>query len=82
MKRGYLEVEPGLRALSLSSYPIRYGYNCHHPESFSVDRALPVMSHPELADHPLNFRPSYVVSNHMRGDDEPHIDLSVPSEMW
>ncbi|QBP29784.1 HNH endonuclease [Mycobacterium phage Typha] len=62
--------------------PIDYELAYPHPESFSLDHALPVSTHPELGNDPMNFRPAHLVCNQMRGDEEPHIDLGTPSESW
>ncbi|CQD21596.1 hypothetical protein BN970_05062 [Mycolicibacterium conceptionense] len=62
--------------------PINYSLPSGHPESFSVDHAKTVKDHPELGDDPANFRPSHLLCNQRRGDDEPHIDIGEPSEDW
>lgn len=66
----------------LCNRPINYSLEHPHPESFSVDHAKTVKEHPELGDDPLNFRPSHLVCNQRRGDEDPHIDIGEPSEAW
>ncbi|MFD7247789.1 hypothetical protein ACFV6Y_38310 [Streptomyces massasporeus] len=61
---------------------INYSLPHEHPESFSVDHAKTVKEYPELAEDPLNFRPSHLICNQRRGDDEPHLDIGEPSEEW
>lgn len=61
---------------------INYSLPPEHPESFSVDHAKTVRDFPELGDDPLNFRPSHLICNQRRGDDEPHLDIGEPSEEW
>ncbi|OKH78217.1 hypothetical protein EB75_28150 [Mycobacterium sp. ST-F2] len=62
--------------------PIDYSLEYPHPESFSVDHAVTVKARPELADDYHNFRPAHLVCNQMRGDEEPHLDIGEPSEVW
>ncbi|CAN5758396.1 hypothetical protein BH09ACT7_BH09ACT7_18350 [soil metagenome] len=61
---------------------IDYTLKWPHPESFSLDHALPVSTHPQLGDDILNFRPAHLICNQQRGDEEPHIDIGIPSEVW
>lgn len=61
---------------------IDYSLEYPHPESFSVDHAMPTSTHPELGNDVNNFRPSHLVCNQMRGDEEPHLDIGEPSEVW
>lgn len=53
-----------------------------HPEAWNLDHAHPVISHPELAEDPANFRPSHADCNQRRGDQAPFIELGTPSEDW
>ena len=62
--------------------PINYSLPANHPESFSADHAKTVKDFPELAMDVLNLRPSHLICNQRRGDDDPHIDIGTPSEDW
>lgn len=62
--------------------PINYSLPSGHPESFSADHAKTVADYPELAMDWLNLRPSHLVCNQQRGNDDPHIDIGEPSEEW
>lgn len=66
----------------LDGKPIDYSLPKDHPDSWSLDHALPVVDHPELAIDPANFRPAHLDCNKRRGNDEPFIRLGVPSESW
>lgn len=61
---------------------IDYSLPANHPESFSADHAKPVSTYPELAMDPLNLRPSHLICNQRRGNEEPHLDIGTPSEAW
>lgn len=61
---------------------IDYGLPKDHPEAWELDHALPVSTHPELAEDPANFRPSHADCNQRRGDRAPFIELGTPSEDW
>ena len=54
--------------------------------AFTVDHALPVRSHPELALSPGNFRPAHWRCNMGKSGylDNPddHLDTGEPSEDW
>lgn len=63
--------------------PIDYTLRSPHPDSFSVDHAIPVAERPDLAEDPANFRPSHLDCNKRRGTDDPTTaDLGQPSEQW
>ncbi|SKW03344.1 hypothetical protein [Mycobacteroides abscessus] len=66
----------------LDQRPIDYSLKAPHPDSFSVDHAVPVSEAPELALDPRNFRPSHLNCNIRRGDAEPNIAIGQPSETW
>ena len=66
----------------LCGKPIDYTLSREHPESFANDHALPVSTHPELAEDVSNFRPSHRSCNEARGNDDPHLEIGVPSERW
>jgi len=66
----------------LCGKPIDYDLPPEHPESFSLDHAHPVATHPELAEDPANFRPAHLIENQQRGDGEPFIHHGSPSENW
>lgn len=63
--------------------PIDYTLQSPHPESFSVDHAIPVAERPDLAEDPANFRPAHLDCNKRRGTGDPNAaDLGQPSEQW
>ncbi len=64
--------------------PIDYNLRSPHPDSFSVDHALPVSERPDLAEDPENFRPSHLDCNKRRGTKDPNTvtDIGAPSEQW
>ena len=66
--------------------PINYALTYPHPMAFTVDHALPVRSHPELALSPGNFRPAHWRCNMGKSGylDNPddHLDTGEPSEDW
>lgn len=64
--------------------PIDYSLRSPHPESFSVDHAIPVSHRPDLAEDPENFRPSHLICNKERGTKDPNVvtDIGAPSEVW
>lgn len=62
--------------------PIDYTLKAPHPDSFSVDHAIPVADRPDLAEDPANFRPAHLDCNKRRGTDAPTADIGTPSEDW
>lgn len=63
--------------------PIDYSLKSPHPDSFSVDHAIPVAERPDLAEDPANFRPAHLDCNKRRGTNAPNAtDLGLPSEAW
>lgn len=61
---------------------IDYRLSYPHPYAWSLDHALTVKEHPELAMDPLNFRASHHDCNLRRGTDDPTSDIGKPSEIW
>lgn len=66
----------------LCGKPIDYELPHTHPESFSVDHAIPVSVRPDLAEDPKAFRASHSLCNTRRGANDPFIELGQPSEFW
>lgn len=66
----------------LCGKPLDYSLPDDHPEGFNLDHAIPVSTHPELAEDPANFRSSHKDCNERRGDRAPFIELGTPSEDW
>jgi 5-methylcytosine-specific restriction endonuclease McrA len=66
----------------LCGQPIDYSLKYPHPQSWSLDHAIPVKDNPALTLNSSNFRSSHITCNRRRGSDDPDIDLGVPSEIW
>jgi 5-methylcytosine-specific restriction endonuclease McrA len=66
----------------LDGEPIDYDLPSEHPDSWSLDHAVPVSKAPELSKDPNNFRSAHLDCNKRRGNADPHIDLGKPSRAW
>lgn len=51
-------------------------------DGFSVDHALPVSTHPDLAEVYSNFRPSHLDCNRKRGNRSPTLSIGEQSRDW
>jgi 5-methylcytosine-specific restriction endonuclease McrA len=66
----------------LCGNPIDYKLKYPHPQSWSLDHAIPIKDNPALTLNPSNFRSAHITCNRRRGSDEPAIDLGIPSQIW
>jgi hypothetical protein len=66
----------------LDGDPIDYTLPRDHPDSWSLDHAVPVSHRPDLAKDPNNFRSAHLACNKRRGNAEPHINIGKPSRAW
>jgi len=62
--------------------PIDYTLKFPHPQSWSLDHAIPIKHNPRLMLEPNNFRSAHLHCNNNRGTDTPAADLGQPSENW
>ncbi len=61
---------------------INYELPFQHPEAFNADHAIPISVRPDLAEDIAVLRPSHKSCNERRGNEEPFLDIGVPSEVW
>ena len=66
----------------LCGEPIDYQLKFPHPQSWSLDHAIPIKHNPRLMLEPNNFRSAHLHCNNNRGTDTPAADLGQPSENW
>jgi 5-methylcytosine-specific restriction endonuclease McrA len=66
----------------LCSQPIDYQLDWPDPQSFSVDHAQPLSTHPHLAEDPGNLRSAHLSCNSSRGAKAPRPALGVTSRDW
>lgn len=66
----------------LDGEPIDYTLSSDHPDSWSLDHAIPISKAPHLSKDPNNFRSSHLTCNKRRGNDDPNIDIGKPSRDW
>lgn len=66
----------------LDGQPIDYALPPEHPDSWSLDHAIPMSIDISLACDPQNFRPAHLACNKRRGNDEPHIPIGKLSRKW
>lgn len=66
----------------LCNEPIDYSLVSPHPDSFSVDHAIPIVERPDLAEDVANFRPAHLDCNKKRGAGAAHTDIGEASEDW
>lgn len=67
--------------------PIDYSLRSPHPDSWSLDHAIPVSERPDLAEDPANFRPAHLTCNKQRGTTDVEAgarlsDIGEASEDW
>jgi hypothetical protein len=66
----------------LCAQPIDYTLDWPDPQSFSVDHAKPLSTHPPLAEDPGNLRSAHLSCNSSRGAKDPRPTLGTTSRNW